>query len=282
MTHSTGPADHWQASCGTASLPSDALANALKIDLPIPWSDGHFSTGLNLDEIPWGFWGVVGFCVKTKAEKMRGWLGNGGKVFFCVLSWNYMGVSANVPTIFFKGQHSIWEIFCTLGRLSRIEQVGILRKVPQCFCSQNTFCTSAGVLRQPPLSQQPLSTARWWEDGMKRALISWLRGPHPPMPTSTRKSKALLRDSQMIMNGLSGHLEGVPLDPHDEKSACEALSPAPWWGLSVGRGEWGRAIFWDFFVLKQHENPRVVLGRFFLWDYGLILSSDMGNSSMLL
>ena len=37
---------HWQASCGTASLPSDALANALK---PSKW--WRFST-LALNEIP--------------------------------------------------------------------------------------------------------------------------------------------------------------------------------------------------------------------------------------
>ena len=57
---------------------------------------------------------------------------------------------------------------------------------------------------------------------MKRGLISWLRGPplqfHPP-----RKSKALLRDYQMIINGLSGHLEWIPFESHDDSSACEAL-----------------------------------------------------------
>lgn len=156
-------------------------------------------------KFPGDFGGWWVFVSKQKRKKWGVGLAMGGRFFFCVLSWNYMGVSANVPTIFFKGQHSIWEIFCTLGRLSRIEQVGILRKVPQCFCSQNTFCTSAGVLRQPPLSQQALSTARWWEDGMKRALISWLRGPPlqcQPPPEKVRPYWGIIKWSFMDYQGI--------------------------------------------------------------------------------
>ena len=31
------------------------------------------------------------------------------------------------------------------------------------------FTIPNSILRQPPVSQPPLSTARWWEDGMKRS-----------------------------------------------------------------------------------------------------------------
>ena len=47
--------------------------------------------------------GGVGFCVKKKAGKNEGvGLAMGG---------NYMGVSANVPTLFLEDNTSIWEIF---------------------------------------------------------------------------------------------------------------------------------------------------------------------------
>lgn len=71
-----------------------------------------------------------------------------------------------------------------------------------------------------PTSSQHCSLVGGWHE---KSFDIMVKGPTPPMPTSPRKSKALLRDYQMIIHGLSGHLEGVPLDPHDDSSACEAL-----------------------------------------------------------
>lgn len=72
----------------------------------------------------------------------------------------------------------------------------------------------------------------------------------------------------MIIHGLSGHLEGVPLDPHDDSSACEALKLH---GEDFPLAEVSEAgQFPEFFFLKATWKSKGCLGEVFfvgLWTH---------------